>query len=51
MSDELIECCAGLTPEEIEEQIGDSAVASRVPDIGALARYLAALAQSAVSDG
>lgn len=40
------ECCAGMTPDEIEDQVAVSSVAPMVQDLSGFARYLAALAQT-----
>jgi hypothetical protein len=39
------DCCAGLTPDEIADQVRASWIAEQVDDVDALARYLAAVAQ------
>jgi len=44
---EIQKTCAGLDPDEIEQQILASENAAAVPDAEGLARYFAAIAQSA----
>lgn len=39
------ECCAGLTVDEIAEQIRASWIAEQVEDVDMLARFMAAIAQ------